>query len=68
MKLYNQALDSVQRFKNDPEIKEKYNGNLTTDNVSKLSDYLESQSSKIQENIKMEQERRKASSGGKDKK
>lgn len=64
----NQALDSVQSFKNDPEIKEKYNGNLTTDNVSKLSDYLESQSSKIQENIKMEQERRKASSGGKDKK
>mgnify|MGYP005773379889 CR=1 FL=1 len=61
----NQALEGVQNFKND----EVDGGNLTTDNVSKLADYLESQSSKIQENIKMEQERRKTASpkGGKDK-
>ena len=47
---------------------EEYGGRLTPDNVSKLADYLESQSSKIQENIKLEQERRKAASPkGKDK-
>lgn len=64
----NQALDGVQGFKNDQEIMEEYGGRLTTDNVSKLADYLESQSSKIQENIKLEQERRKAASPkGKDK-
>ena len=60
----NQALEGVQNFKND----EVDGGNLTTGNVSKLADYLESQSSKIQENIKMEQERRKAANPkGKDK-
>ena len=60
----NQALEGVQNFKND----EVDGGNLTTGNVSKLADYLESQSSKIQENIKTEQERRKAANPkGKDK-
>ena len=54
----NQALDGVQNFKNDKID----GGTLTTENVSKLADYLESQSSKIQENIKLEQERRKAAS------
>lgn len=49
------ALDAVKKFKIDPD-----GGTLKTDNVSKLSDYLESQASEIQQDIKLEQERRKA--------
>lgn len=51
----NGSLDAVKNFKLDPE-----GGTLRTDNVSNLSNYLESQASNIQQNIKLEQERRKA--------
>lgn len=51
----NGSLDAVKNFKLDPE-----GGTLKTDNVSNLTNYLESQASNIQQNIKLEQERRKA--------
>lgn len=58
----NSSLDAVINFK-----KEK--GDLSPDNVSALADQLEISSAEIQQNIKLEQERRKAANpkGGKDK-
>lgn len=53
----NPNLDAVIEFKN------KYT-DLQPDNVSKLSDELGSQSSKIAQDIRLEQERRKNSSNG----
>ena len=58
----NPSLDAVINFQTDE------NGNhrdLQPDNVSKLADSLETQAAKISQNIKIEQERRKANSGGK---
>lgn len=58
----NSSLDAVINFQTDE------NGNhrdLQPDNVSKLADSLEAQAAKISQNIKIEQERRKANSGGK---
>jgi len=49
------ALDAVKKFQLDPD-----GGTLKTNNVSKLSDYLETQAADIQQEIKLEQERRKA--------
>lgn len=59
----NTTLDAVMNFKN---LKDDDGNSLDLqDNVSKLADELEKQSSRISQNIKIEQERRKANSEGK---